>query len=79
MILHSCLAALGFIISTISTVAGAESTGNSLPDDTLQRYLAQSRFCITGHFISVKATCPLSGASLAISAMFKSWKQLKAI
>lgn len=52
MILHSCLAALGFVLST---VAGAESTGNSLPDDTLQRYLAQSKFCITGHFISVRS------------------------
>ena len=53
MMLQSYLAALAFIASL--NVAMAAPVGGSLPDDTLQRYLAQSKFCITGRLISVRS------------------------
>ncbi len=53
MILQSHLAALALIASL--NVALAEPAGGSLPDDTLQRYLAQSKFCVAGRFLSVRS------------------------
>jgi hypothetical protein len=53
MILQSYLAAL--VLGACVNVAMTEPAGGSLCDDTLQRYLAQSKFCVAGRFISVRS------------------------